>query len=71
MAGIVVQAYVVSNVHTATPTARMSEMRLLRRPMLHHGRKRCVKPTWDTTKRVNLPPRETIAEEIADLKASL
>lgn len=33
--------------------------------------KRHIKPTWDTTKTVVLPPRKSLAEEIAEAKMNL
>ncbi|BDI28127.1 hypothetical protein CCAX7_001780 [Capsulimonas corticalis] len=63
-AGGFVHAYVASGAH-----AGVHEHQLCRLPMRHFKLKRHIKPTWDTTLRPTLPPRKSVAQEIADLKA--
>ncbi|MEO7718669.1 MAG: hypothetical protein ABIY70_20925 [Capsulimonas sp.] len=65
IASIVVRAYIAPAIR---PAAQAGEPRMLQLPKPHHMIKRHVKPTWDTTKRVALPPRKTVAQQIADLK---
>ncbi|MEO7718207.1 MAG: hypothetical protein ABIY70_18545 [Capsulimonas sp.] len=65
-AGGVVRAFAISSAHSVNPTGEFHTLTL---PSPHHKLKRNIKPSWDTTKHVTLPPRKTVAEQIADLKA--